>query len=164
MSTHPRIPDDITADRRAPSGVLSPIGRRSRSRRIAASDEVHRAYEDALETAAGLALAVVDLEPPADLRDHIVAAARRRAFCRARRTASPPRRGQADARRPADAVGRLRRPRSRSGDHLRADHGLAARLSLGRSGPQDALVSILSARDARIVHWHRPPAVRPVAA
>ena len=78
MSTHPRIPDDVAALITAHAlGALEPDQAALAEEHIAASDDCRRAYEDALETAAALALAVADSEPPADLRDRIVAAARR---------------------------------------------------------------------------------------
>ena len=72
-----RIPDDVAALISAHAlGALEPDQAALAEQHIAASDECRRAYEDALETAAALALAVADSEPPADLRDRIVAAAR----------------------------------------------------------------------------------------
>ena len=77
MSTHPRIPDDVAALISAHAlGALEPDQAALAEQHIAASDDCRRAYEDALETAAALALAVADSEPPADLRDRILAAAR----------------------------------------------------------------------------------------
>ena len=77
MTTHPRIPDDVAAlicayalgDVDAEQAALA-------EQHIAASDDCRRAYEDALETAAALALAAAASEPPAALRERIVAAAR----------------------------------------------------------------------------------------
>ena len=72
-----RIPDDVAALISAHAlGALEPDQAALAEQHIAASDDCRRAYEDALETAAALALAVADSEPPADLRDRIVAAAR----------------------------------------------------------------------------------------
>jgi anti-sigma-K factor RskA len=72
-----RIPDDVAALISAHAlGALEPDQAALAERHIAASDDCRRAYEDALETAAALALAVADSEPPAELRDRIVAAAR----------------------------------------------------------------------------------------
>ena len=72
-----RIPDDVAALISAHAlGALEPDQAALAEQHIAASDECRRAYEDALETAAALALAVADSEPPAGLRDRIVAAAR----------------------------------------------------------------------------------------
>jgi anti-sigma-K factor RskA len=72
-----RIPDDVAALISAHAlGALDPDQAALAERHIAASDDCRRAYEEALETAAALALAVADSEPPAGLRDRIVAAAR----------------------------------------------------------------------------------------
>jgi anti-sigma-K factor RskA len=72
-----RIPDDVAALISAHAlGALDPDQSALAERHIAASDDCRRAYEEALETAAALALAVADSEPPAELRDRIVAAAR----------------------------------------------------------------------------------------
>jgi anti-sigma-K factor RskA len=77
MSTHPGLPEDVAALITAHAlGVLEPDQAALAEEHIAASDACRRAYEDALETAAALALAVTDREPPADLRERIVAAAR----------------------------------------------------------------------------------------
>jgi anti-sigma-K factor RskA len=77
MSTHPRIPDDVATLITAYAlGALEADQAALAEEHIAASDDCRRAYEDALETAAALALAVSDREPPAALRDRIVAAAR----------------------------------------------------------------------------------------
>jgi anti-sigma-K factor RskA len=77
MSTHSNIPDDVAALITAHAlGALEPDQAALAEQHIAASDDCRRAYEDALETAAALALAVTDSEPPADLRERIVAAAR----------------------------------------------------------------------------------------
>ena len=72
-----RIPEEVAALISAHAlGALDADQAALAERHIAASDDCRRAYEDALETAAALALAVADSEPPADLRDRIVAAAR----------------------------------------------------------------------------------------
>jgi anti-sigma-K factor RskA len=77
MSSHPQIPDDVAALISAYAlGALEPDQEALAEQHIAASDDCRRAYEDALETSAALALAVADSEPPAGLRDRIVAAAR----------------------------------------------------------------------------------------
>jgi anti-sigma-K factor RskA len=71
------IPDDVAALISAHAlGALEPDQAELAERHIAASDDCRRAYEDALETAAALAMAVADSEPPAELRGRIVAAAR----------------------------------------------------------------------------------------
>jgi anti-sigma-K factor RskA len=77
MSTHPQIPEDVAALISAHAmGALDSDQAAMAERHIAESDACRRAYEDALETAAALALAVADSEPSADLRDRILAAAR----------------------------------------------------------------------------------------
>ena len=77
MSSHPQIPDDVAALISAYAmGALEPDQEELAEQHIAASDDCRRAYEDALETSAALALAVADGEPSAGLRDRIVAAAR----------------------------------------------------------------------------------------
>jgi anti-sigma-K factor RskA len=77
MSARPPIPDDVAALISAYAlGALEPDQADLAEQHIAASDECRRAYEEALETAAALALAVDDTEPPAELRDRILAAAR----------------------------------------------------------------------------------------
>ena len=87
------IPDDIAALISAHAlGALDPDQAALAERHIAASDDCRRAYEDALETAAALALAVADSEPPADLRDRIVAAARAERPPVARKAPAAPRR------------------------------------------------------------------------
>jgi anti-sigma factor RsiW len=153
MSSRPPIPEDVAALISAYAlGALEPDQEALAERHIAASDECRRAYEDALETAAALALAVVDSEPPADLRDRILAAAR------AERAPAP-----APARKPAP----LRRRRGFAGlltpSAGFAVLGVAAAIVLAliavsqhdsatsARDRQEALVSLLSARDARIV-------------
>ena len=70
MSSHPQIPEDVAALITAHAlGALEPDQAALAERHIAASDACRRAYEDALETAALLAMAVADSEPPAELRD-----------------------------------------------------------------------------------------------
>ena len=77
MSSHAPIPDDVAALISAHAlGALEPDQAALAEEHIAASDDCRRAYEDALETAAALALAVADSEPPAELRERILAAAR----------------------------------------------------------------------------------------
>jgi anti-sigma-K factor RskA len=77
MSPEPQIPDDVAALISAHAlGALEPDQAALAEEHIAASDACRRAYEDALETAAALALAVADSEPPAELRGRILAAAR----------------------------------------------------------------------------------------
>ena len=129
MSTHPQIPEDVAALITAHAlGALEPDQAALAEQHIAASDDCRRAYEDALETAAALALAVADSEPPPELRDRIVAAAR------AERLASAP-----DIRAPAPRrrlrlaglltpFERLRSRRHRRGGRLGADRRLAAQL------------------------------------
>jgi anti-sigma-K factor RskA len=77
MSPHSNIPEDVAALITAHAlGALEADQAEQAERHIAESDDCRRAYEDALETAAALALAVADSEPPTDLRARIVAAAR----------------------------------------------------------------------------------------
>jgi anti-sigma-K factor RskA len=77
VSPQPQIPDDVAALISAHAlGALEPDQAALAEEHIAASDACRRAYEDALETAAALALAVADSEPPAELRGRILAAAR----------------------------------------------------------------------------------------
>ena len=151
MSTHPNIPEDVAALISAHAlGVLEPDQAALAEEHIAASDDCRRAYEDALETAAALALAVADSEPPADLRDRIVAAAR------AERPGAPA------AARPAP------RRRLRLAGLLTPSRGFAvlgvaaaivfALVAVSQHDSADsardreaALVSILGAPDARVV-------------
>jgi anti-sigma-K factor RskA len=55
-------------------GALEPHEAEEAERLIAASDACRAAFEEALETAAALALATADSEPPPDLRARIMAA------------------------------------------------------------------------------------------
>ena len=151
MSTHPNIPDDVAALISAHAlGVLEPDQAALAEEHIAASDDCRRAYEDALETAAALALAVADSEPSADLRDRIVAAARaERAGGAPRPAPAPP---PLTPRRPAHAVGAAspcsaspRPSSSRSSRSRSSDSADSAR------DREAALVSILGAPDARVV-------------
>jgi anti-sigma factor RsiW len=153
MSSRQPIPEDVAALISAYAlGALEPDQEALAERHIAASDECRRAYEDALETAAALALAVVDSEPPADLRDRILAAAR------AERAPAPaPSRKAAPLRRRLGFAGLLT-PSAGFGVL-----GVAAAIALAliavaqhdsatsARDRQEALVSLLSARDARIV-------------
>ena len=154
MSTHPEIPDDVAALITAHAlGALEPDQSELAERHIAASDACRRAYEDALETSAALALAVADSEPPADLRDRIVAAARAE-------------RGQDAPVRALEAVAPRRR--SRLAGLLTPSGGFAlvgvaaaivfALIAVSQHNSassardrQEALVAILSAPDARVV-------------
>ena len=153
MSSHPQIPDDVAALISAHAlGALEPDQAALAERHIAASDDCRRAYEDALETAAALALAVADSEPPADLRDRILAAAR------AERAPAPP-----PAAKPAAPRRRLSLAGLLTPSTGFAVIGVAAAIVLAliavsqhnsassAQNRQEALVSILSARDARIV-------------
>jgi anti-sigma-K factor RskA len=143
MSGHTPIPDDVAALISAHAlGVLEPDQAALAEEHIAASDDCRRAYEDALETAAALALAVDDSEPPAELRGRILAAAR--------------------AERPAAVRSPVRVPAPRRGLRLAA-LGVAAAIAFAliavsqhdsASSARDrerALVAIVSAPDARIV-------------
>jgi anti-sigma-K factor RskA len=154
MSTHSEIPEDVAALITAHAlGALEPDQAELAERHIAASDACRRAYEDALETSAALALAVADSEPPIDLRDRIVAAAR------AERSRNAP-------VRPLKAVAPRRRPRlagllTPSGGFALAGVAAAVVFALiavsqhnsasSARDRQEALVSILSAKDARVV-------------
>lgn len=154
MSSQPPIPDDVAALISAHAlGALDPDQAALAEKHIAASDDCRRAYEDALETAAALALAVADSEPPAELRDRILAAAR------AERSA--------DAK-PVVATPAAPRRRLRLAGLLTPSSGFAAigvaaaivfaliavsqhdSASSARDR-EEALVSILSAPDARVV-------------
>jgi anti-sigma-K factor RskA len=154
MSTHSEIPEDVAALITAHAlGALESDQAELAERHIAASDACRRAYEDALETSAALALAVADSEPPIDLRDRIVAAAR------AERSRNAP-------VRPLKAVAPRRRPRlagllTPSGGFALAGVAAAVVFALiavsqhnsasSARDRQEALVSILSAKDARVV-------------
>jgi anti-sigma-K factor RskA len=154
MSTqHPQIPDDVAALISAHAlGALDPDEAALAEQHIAASDACRRAYEDALETAAALALAVADSEPPAELRDRIVAAARAERAPAVR--PAPPR------RRPGLAA--LLTPSSGF-----ALVGIAAAIAFAliavwqhnsatsARDRQEALVAILAAPDARVVPLER---------
>jgi len=153
MSGHPPIPDDVAALISAHAlGALEPDQAALAERHIAASEDCRRAYEDALETAAALALAVVDSEPPAELRERILAAARAErspAVAPVART-TPPRRRRRLAGLLTPSTGF-------------AVVGVAAAIVLAliavsqhdsassARDRQEALVSILSAPGARIV-------------
>jgi anti-sigma-K factor RskA len=152
MSGHPPIPDDVAALISAHAlGALDPDQAALAEKHIAASDDCRRAYEDALETAAALALAVVDSEPPAELRERILAAARAERAPAVRPVGKPaPRR-------------RLRLAGLLTPSAGFAVLGVAASIVLAlvavsqhnsassARDRQEALVAILSAPDARIV-------------
>ena len=137
MSTHPRIPDDVAALISAHAlGALEPDQAALAERHIAASDDCRRAYEDALETAAALAMAVADSEPPADLRDRILAAARAEGAPAAQPVATAGRSAaQARPRRPVDAVDGLRGHRRGSRHRPGSDRRLATQLGVERARP-----------------------------
>jgi anti-sigma-K factor RskA len=154
MSTHSEIPDDVAALITAHAlGALDPEQSELAERHIAASDACRRAYEDALETSAVLALAVADSEPPADLRDRIVAAARAE-----RSEAAPARTLRAVAPRRRSRFAGLLTP---SGGFALAGVAAAIVFALIAVSQHDsassarseraALVAILSAKDARVV-------------
>lgn len=153
MSTHPQIPDDVAALISAYAlGALEPDQVEQAERHIAESDDCRRAYEDALETAAVLALALDDSEPPAYLRDRILAAAREEAPAARPSPARP-----AERRRKLSLTGWL----TPSTGFALAGVAAAVVLALvavsqhdsaaNARDRQEALVSLLSARDARIV-------------
>jgi anti-sigma-K factor RskA len=152
MSSNPQIPEDIAALISAYAlGALEPDQAALAEEHIASSDACRRAYEDALETSAALALAVADSEPSADLRDRIVAAAR------------------AERPEPVPAVAPAApRKRSRLAGWLTPSMGFAvagiaaaivfALVAVSQHNSatnardnQEALVSILSSPDARVV-------------
>jgi anti-sigma factor RsiW len=152
MSTHPQIPDDVAALISAHAlGALEPDQAALAEEHIAASDACRRAYEDALETAAALALAVADSAPPAALRERIVAAARAE-----RPAQTPPVRSPAPQRR-------LRLAGLLTPSSGFALVGIAAAIvfaliavsqhdsATSARDRQAALVSILSGPDARVV-------------
>jgi anti-sigma-K factor RskA len=154
MSTHSEIPDDVAALITAHAlGALDSEQSELAERHIAASDACRRAYEDALETSAVLALAVADSEPPADLRDRIVAAARAE-----RSEAAPARTLRAVAPRRRSRFAGLLTP---SGGFALAGVAAAIVFALIAVSQHDsassarseraALVAILSAKDARVV-------------
>jgi anti-sigma-K factor RskA len=151
MSTHPNIPEDVAALITAYAlGALEPDQAALAEEHIAASDDCRRAYEDALETAALLALAVADSEPPADLRDRIVAAARsERGFA----PAAP----RAAVRRRLSLAGLLTPSRTFAVLGVAAAIVLALVAVSQRDSADSArdreaaLVSILGAPDARVV-------------
>ena len=154
MSAHPEIPEEIGALISAYAlGVLEPDEAELAERHIAASDACRRAFDDALETSAALALCVADSEPPGELRDRIVAAAR------AERAASAPARSpRASAPGLRARLGRLLTP---SGGLALA--GIAAAIvfaliavaqhdsASSARDRQAALVSLLASPDARVV-------------
>jgi anti-sigma-K factor RskA len=152
MSTHPQIPEDVAALISAYAlGCLEPDQAAIAERHISASDDCRRAYEDALETAAALALAVVDSEPPAGLRERIVAAAR------AERTPAAVPAPKLAARRRPSLAGLLTPSTGFAILGVAAAVVLALiavaqhdRASSARDR-QEALVSLLSAPNARIV-------------
>jgi anti-sigma-K factor RskA len=153
MSTHPQIPEDVAALISAHAlGALDPDQAALAERHIAASDACRRAYEDALETAAALAMAVADSEPPADLRDRILAAAR-----------AEPAQAAIPAARPAAPRRSLRLAGLLTPSSGFAVLGVAAAIAFAlvavsqhnsasnAEDSQAALVSILSSPGARIV-------------
>ena len=137
MSSHAPIPDDVAALISAHAlGALEPDQAALAEEHIAASDACRRAYEDALETAAALALAVADSEPPAELRDRILAAARAERQRPLRQPVATPRSAPpAPARGAADAVDRLRGHRRGRRRRVRADRRLATQLGVECARP-----------------------------
>ena len=86
------IPEDVAELISAHAlGVLDPLDAERAERHIARSESCRHAYEEALETAAALALIADDAEPPAALRERILVAARAEL--------PPPRQAPAVARR-----------------------------------------------------------------
>jgi anti-sigma factor RsiW len=58
-------------------GALDPDEADEAERLIARSDECRQAFDEALEMAAAIALAIEPVEPPPELRERILAAVRR---------------------------------------------------------------------------------------
>jgi anti-sigma-K factor RskA len=157
MSTNPEIPEEVGALISAYAlGMLEPDQAELAEQHIASSDACRRAFEDALETSAALALCVADSEARPELRDRIVAAARAE-------TAQPAPLRPARAAR-ADAPGlraRLLGLITPSGGLALAGIAAAVVLALvavsqhnSASNARDrseALVSLLSSSDARVV-------------
>jgi anti-sigma-K factor RskA len=153
MSANPHIPEDVAALISAYAlGALEPDQAAIAEGHIASSDACRRAYEDALETSAALALAVADSEPSADLRERIVAAARAEREPAAAAVATPA----------------AQRKRSRLAGWLTPSMGFAiagiaaaivfALVAVSQHNSatnardnQEALVSILSSPDAKVV-------------
>jgi anti-sigma-K factor RskA len=158
MSNHPQIPDDVAALISAYAlGVLEPDQAELAERHIASSDACRRAFEDALETSAALALCVADSEPSGALRDRIVAAARAERP-QAAPAVAPARAPRATAPGIRERLGRLLTP---SGGFALA--GIAAAIVFAlvavtqhnsasdARDRQAALVSLLASSDARVV-------------
>lgn len=77
MTQHDPIPDDVAALISAHAlGALEPAEAAEAERLIASSEACRLAFEDALATAAALALATADADPPAALRQRILDAVR----------------------------------------------------------------------------------------
>lgn len=77
MTPHDPIPDDVAALLSAHAlGALEPAEAAEAERLIASSEACRLAFEDALATAAALALATADADPPAGLRQRILDAVR----------------------------------------------------------------------------------------
>ena len=142
---HDRIPEDVAELISAHAlGVLDPLDAERAERHIARSDACRQAYEEALETAAALALIADDAEPPAALRERILVAARAEL--------PPP--------RPVPSVARRRRSFGFfSPSRGLALAGCAAALVATviavdqnrAAGRDDKLVSVLASTDARSV-------------
>ncbi|HKP18386.1 MAG TPA: hypothetical protein VJT84_07895 [Gaiellaceae bacterium] len=75
--SHEDLPIEIAALLSAHAlGALEPDEAEEAERLIAGSEACREAFEDALETAAALAVAMADSEPPPDLRARIMVAVR----------------------------------------------------------------------------------------
>jgi anti-sigma-K factor RskA len=153
MSSHPPIPDDVAALISAYAlGALDPDQAALAEKHIASRDDCRRAYEDALETAAALALAVADSEPPAELRDRILAAARAERAPAAKPVPAPaaPRRGLrlAGLLTPSTGFAVLGIAAAVVFALIAVSQHDTASTARDR---EDALVAILSAPDARVV-------------
>jgi anti-sigma-K factor RskA len=149
MSSRPPIPDDVAALISAYAlGALESDQVALAEQHIASSDECRRAYEDALETAAVLALAVADSEPPAELRGRIMAAARAERPPVASPAAPRRRRGLAGLLTPSSGFALIGVAAAIVFALIAVSQHNSASTARDR---QDALVAILSAPDARVV-------------
>ena len=149
MSSRPPIPDDVAALISAYAlGALESDQVALAEQHIASSDECRRAYEDALETAAVLALAVADSEPPAELRGRIMTAARAERPPVASPAAPRRRRGLAGLLTPSSGFALIGVAAAIVFALIAVSQHNSASTARDR---QDALVAILSAPDARVV-------------
>jgi anti-sigma factor RsiW len=77
LSGHDLPPDTAALLSAHALGALEPAEAEEAERLIAGSDACRAAFEEALETAAALALATADVEPPPELRGRVLEAVRR---------------------------------------------------------------------------------------